>query len=144
MRSFFTGFDPRHAFFNEAPRALQISRQRKCLGAQSLEIPDPNSVSRLRQPCRTSIELNRGLAIMPSAKPRHAPADLGHDLAKQGNAVLLADALGFFRALQQRFGIAEKIEQLRPKGERERKVKRMASAPCVGFGSLVCDPRLIG
>ena len=69
---------------------------------------------------------------------------LGHDLAKQCNAVLPADALCFLGPLQQRIGIAEKIEQLRPKRQREREIERMTSAACIRLGRQVRGHRLFG
>ncbi len=57
--------------------------------------------------------------------------------------MLLADVLGFLGASQQRFGIAEEVEQLRPQRQGEGKVERMAAAPRVGFHLLVRRQRLV-
>src|SRR5437868_6783791 len=84
-------------------------------------------MSRLHQSLNASIELRSGLDQTPGPEQRHAPADLGHDLAQQCDAALLADAFGLLGAVQKLVRIAEIVEQLR--GDR-RQVPRLPSIVC--------------
>ena len=143
MRALLPRLYPRDTLFEQRARAVQVAGQRKALGPQGAQIPDPDSVAGRVEARHALLELRRAIRPSPSPQPGDPAADFDHDLAKKRDSVFAPNPLGFLGAPKKSVRIAQEIVDLRSERQGEGEIERMAIAPRVDLGGPIRRQRLI-